>query len=74
MTQQFSYEKRRCLGAVFGRCKALFFWKRVVFKPWQQAISGRADHIQLGVVDVHVDEAGRDDAAWQVFDRQAWVA
>ena len=41
--------------------------KGVGFKPRQQAFGGRADHVKLRVMNVHVDKAGGDDAVLQML-------
>jgi len=33
-----------------------------MLQPWQQAVGGRADHIGLRVMAVHVHKTGGDDA------------
>ena len=73
VSQQFCYEKSLppSRNTVFRGCKAFFrMWKRVVFKPGQQAVGGRADHVELRVMQMHVDEARRDQPARKVFDLQ----
>ena len=70
VAQQFRYKKRSCLRTVFGRCKAIFFRKCVVFEPGQQTIRGRTDDVGLRVVNVHIDKTGGDDAPRQVLDRE----
>jgi hypothetical protein len=63
VAQQFRYKKRSALRSIFVGCVPFFFWEGVVFKPGEQAIGWRADHIHLWVMHMHVHKAGRDDAA-----------
>ncbi len=54
--------------------EARFVREGVVFQPGQQPFRRRADDIGLREMHVHVHEAGRDDAAGGVRDRQAGEA
>ena len=58
---------RRIGKAALGR-------EGVVLEPGQQAFRGRADDVGLREVDVHVDEARRQDAARPVRDGHARMA
>ena len=73
VAQQFCYKKNSCLGSIVAGCIAFFFWKGVVLQPRQQTVRGRANHVGLRVVDVHVHKTGGDDAALQVLHRNSRV-
>ena len=74
MAKQLGYKKGRCLGVVFGCSKAFFMGKGVILKPRQQAIGGRANHVQLRIMNVHVHKTRGNHAAGQMFDGQVRVA
>ena len=53
--------------------KEAFLRKGVVLQPGQQAVGGRADHVHLRAMNVHVHKAGRQNAAGQMLHLQLRV-
>ena len=62
VAQQLGDEKFGGNRVVVRRGKAGFLRKGVSLQPRQQPLGGRANHVHLRVVDVHIDKARRDDA------------
>ena len=58
------------LGRVRRVGKAAFLRECVVLQPGQQAVGGRADHVHLRAMNVHVHKAGRQNAAGQMLHLQ----
>ena len=67
---QLVEEKIGHAARIHGVGKARFVREGVLLQPGQQAVGRRSDHVKLRVVHMQVNEAGRDQLAAQVLQRQ----